>query len=102
MRSAEEAAAALQTAGVSAMPVQNGEDHRADPHLAARGALVSLEHPEIGPARHSGNPIRMSRTPCVTAAAAPVLGADTEEVLSRVLGVAREEVARLAEERVCR
>src|SRR5438876_1205479 len=56
-RSAEEAAAALQAAGVSAMPVENGDDHRADPHLAARGAIVTVEHPEIGPERHSGNPI---------------------------------------------
>src|SRR5438876_901237 len=62
-RSAEEAAAALQAAGVSAVPVENGDDHRADPHLAARGAIVTVEHPEIGPERHSGNPIRLSLTP---------------------------------------
>jgi len=96
-RSAEEAAAALQAAGVSAMAVQNGDDHRADPHLAARGAIVTVEHPEIGPERHSGNPIRLSRTPLVPPAAAPRLGADTEDVLIRVLGLSRAEVARLAE-----
>src|SRR5439155_246221 len=62
-RSAGEAAAALQAAGVSAMPVENGDDHRADPHLAARGAIVTVEHPEIGPERHSGNPLRLSLTP---------------------------------------
>src|SRR5438034_354246 len=99
-RSAEEAAVALQAAGVSAMPVQNGDDHRADAHLAARGAIVTVEHPEIGPERHSGNPLRLSRTPLVPPAAAPRLGADTEDVLIRVLGLSRAEVARLGEDGV--
>jgi crotonobetainyl-CoA:carnitine CoA-transferase CaiB-like acyl-CoA transferase len=100
-RSPEDAAAALQSAGVSAMPVQTGDDHRADAHLAARGGLVTLEHPDIGPERHSGNPIRMSRTPFAPPRAAPRLGADTEEVLTRVLGLTRDEVATLADA-VCR
>src|SRR5947209_3675298 len=52
-RSAEEAAAALQAAGLSAMPVENGDDHRAGPHLAARGASADVEPPQIGPERHS-------------------------------------------------
>src|SRR6266478_5285981 len=99
-RSAEETAAALQAAGVSAMAVQNGDDHRADPHLAARGAIVTVEHPEIGPERHSGNPIRLSLTPLAPPTAAPRLGADTEDVLIRVLGLSRAQVARLAEDGV--
>jgi len=101
-RSAEDAAEALQAAGVSAMPVQNGNDHRADAHLAARGGLVTLEHPDIGPERHSGNPIRMSRTPLGPPRPAPRLGADTEAILMRVLGLTRDEVAALAGDGVCR
>jgi crotonobetainyl-CoA:carnitine CoA-transferase CaiB-like acyl-CoA transferase len=101
-RSAEDAAAALQAAGVSAMPVQDPDDHRADPHLAARGAIVTVEHPEVGPERHSGNPLRMSATRLATAGAAPLLGQHTEEVLVGLLGLGREEVARLVEEGVCR
>ena len=101
-RTAEEAAAALQAAGVSAMPVQNADDHRADPHLAARGALVTVEHPEVGPERHSGNPIRLSRTPLVPGGPSPCLGAHTEEVLAGILGLSREEIARLADDSVCR
>jgi benzylsuccinate CoA-transferase BbsF subunit len=101
-RTGEEAAATLQAAGVSAMPVQNGDDHRADPHLAARGGIVTLEHPEIGSERHSANPIRPSRTPLAPPRAAPCLGADTEAVLTGVLGLARDEVARLVDHGVCR
>ncbi len=101
-RDPERAAATLQAAGVSAMAVLGPDDSRADAHLAARGAIVTVEHPEIGPERHIGNPIRMSRTWLATAGAAPLLGADTEDVLTRLLGLGTEEVARLVEEGVCR
>src|SRR5947208_899343 len=101
-RTAEEAAAALQAAGISAMPVQNANDHRADPHLAARRALVTVEHPEVGPERHSGNPIRLSRTPLVPGGPSPCLGAHTEEVLTGILGLSREEIARITDDGVCR
>lgn len=101
-RSAEEVTEILQAAGVSAMFVQGPDEHRADLHLATRGAIVTLEHPEIGAARHIGNPIRLSKTALRPAGAAPLLGADTEEVLGRVLGLDAGELERLAEEGVCR
>jgi crotonobetainyl-CoA:carnitine CoA-transferase CaiB-like acyl-CoA transferase len=101
-QSAEECAERLQAAGVSAMPVQHGDDHRADAHLAARGALVTVTHAEIGAERHIGNPLRMSGTPLAPPSPAPCLGAHTEDVLVRVLGLAREEVARLRDDGVCR
>jgi benzylsuccinate CoA-transferase BbsF subunit len=53
-QAAEALAERLQAAGVSAMVVQNGDDHRADLHLAARGAIVTVEHPEIGRAVRGG------------------------------------------------
>jgi crotonobetainyl-CoA:carnitine CoA-transferase CaiB-like acyl-CoA transferase len=95
------AAAALQDAGVSAMPVQNPDDHRADPHLAARGALVTVDHPEIGAERHAGNPIRMSRTPTAAPRPAPCLGADTEAVLTEILGLTPAQVRALEADGVC-
>ena len=94
-------AATLQAAGVSAMVVQNGNDHRADPHLAARGAIVTVEHREIGSERHSGNPIRFSLSSLAVPTPAPCLGADTEAVLARWLGFAPDEVARLAADATC-
>jgi crotonobetainyl-CoA:carnitine CoA-transferase CaiB-like acyl-CoA transferase len=101
-RSAEDAAAVLQAAGVSAMVVQSPDDHRADPHLAARGAIVTVTHPEIGSERHIGNPLRLSRTPLVTAGAAPLLGADTAAVLTGILELDAAEVQRLGADGVCR
>ncbi|MGH7898989.1 MAG: CaiB/BaiF CoA transferase family protein, partial [Candidatus Binatia bacterium] len=101
-RSAEEAAASLQAAGISAMAVQDANDHRADPHLAARGAIVAVEHPEIGRERHAANPIRMSRTPVRHAGPAPLLGADTEAVLGERLGLSPAEIERLIADGICR
>ncbi|MFN8625950.1 MAG: CoA transferase [Candidatus Binatia bacterium] len=101
IRTAEEVAIALQAAGVSAMPVQNGLDHLADTHLSARGALVAIEHPETGTEHHPANPIRMSRTRLQVAGAAPLLDADTREVLSRLLELETAEIDKLIADGVC-
>jgi crotonobetainyl-CoA:carnitine CoA-transferase CaiB-like acyl-CoA transferase len=101
-RSAEDAATRLQSVGVSAMPVQGPEDLRSDAHLAARGALVTVEDPEIGPVRHVANPLRLCRTPLAPPRPAPRLGADTEDVLVRMLGLDVEEVRRLVADGVAR
>jgi crotonobetainyl-CoA:carnitine CoA-transferase CaiB-like acyl-CoA transferase len=101
-REPEDAAATLQAAGVSAMAVLSPDDSRADAHLAARNAIVTVQHPEVGAERHVGNPIRMSRTQLVTAGPAPLLGADTAEVLTRVLGLSPAAVEQLATDGVCR
>src|SRR5262249_58948019 len=98
----ENTAATLQAAGMSAMLVQKPDDQRADPRLAARGAIVTDVHPEIGPERQIGNPIRMSVTPLAPPRPAPLLGEHTEEVLTRLLGLGRDAVARLVEEGGCR
>ena len=92
---AEEAAELLQAAGVSAMPVMGPIDHHADAHLAARGFIVTLEHPEVGPERHVGNPLRLSRLPQRIAASSPCLGADTATVLREHLGLTDDELAAL-------
>lgn len=101
-RSAEDAAHLLQAADISAMTVQNPDDQRGDPHLAERGAIVTVTHPEIGPERHIGFPVRMSRTQLAPAGASPLLGADTETVLIDVLGLEHAEVERLIADGVCR
>ncbi len=101
-RSKEAAAEQLQAARVSAMPVMGPYDHHADPHLLERGAIVTLHHPEIGDERHIGNPLRFARLPQRRAAAAPRFGADTEAVLTSVLGLSPDDVAQLVADGVCR
>jgi crotonobetainyl-CoA:carnitine CoA-transferase CaiB-like acyl-CoA transferase len=77
-------------------------DQHADPHLLEREAIVHLQHPAVGEETHVANPIRFSRTTQRTAASAPCLGADTEAVLTSVLGLSPAEVADLVEQGVCR
>jgi len=100
-RSADEAASTLQAAGVSAMAVVNGSELRDDEHLAARRALVTLHHPEMGEQRHSGNAVRLSRTSLATPRPAPLLGEHSREVLARWLGVDERAVAELVADGVC-
>ncbi len=102
VRTPEDAAVTLQAAGVSAMPVLSPDDIVGDPHLAARGAIVTVEHAEVGPECHGANPIRMSRTTLRTAAAAPLLGEHTVEVLTGWLGLSPREVDALVATGVCR
>ncbi len=54
----------------------------ADPQLAARGMVVELEHPRLGPIRALGNPVKLSRTPAVVDRPPPALGEHTEEILA--------------------
>jgi benzylsuccinate CoA-transferase BbsF subunit len=100
-RSAEHAAAALQAAGISAMPVLGPDELRADAHLLARSAIAVVEHPEIGSERHVANPLRMSRTRVVPAGAAPLLGADTAAVLAEWLDMPAAQVDALVASGVC-
>ena len=91
-----------QGAGISAMPVLDGDDLRRDAHLAARGAIVTVQHPEVGAERHAANPIRLSRTPLAHAGPSPLLGADTAAVLGDWLGLAPAAVAELEAQGICR
>jgi len=100
-RDATAIAAMLQAAGVSAMPVQGPDEQRADPHLAARAAIVTVDDRDVGPVRHVGNALRLGRTPLAVPGPAPRLGADTERVLAERLGLSAAEIRRLAADGVC-
>ena len=54
--------------------------------VQARGMIVELDQPGIGPVKQVGAPIKLSRTPADTSGPAPALGEDTDEVL-RELGI---------------
>jgi crotonobetainyl-CoA:carnitine CoA-transferase CaiB-like acyl-CoA transferase len=85
----------LQAAGVAAFPSMSNKDVAEDAHLKERGYLVQLDHPETGKRLHAGIPWSMSDTPCAVRAAAPIRGADTEEVLKSLLGYTSDRVEQL-------
>ncbi|HLT69631.1 MAG TPA: CaiB/BaiF CoA-transferase family protein [Acidimicrobiales bacterium] len=96
-RTKHEAAAELAAAGVAAGPCNDGGDLLADPHLAARNMLVEIPRPDGGrPVLVPGNPIKLSAVPEAPAGPPPVLGADTEAVLTELLGLDRAAVEELA------
>jgi crotonobetainyl-CoA:carnitine CoA-transferase CaiB-like acyl-CoA transferase len=90
----------LQLAGVAAFPTLSNQDVAHDPHLRERGFLVELEHPEVGKRIHAGIPWTMSGTPCKVWRAAPLLGQDTDYVLSSLLGYSPDKIAELRESKV--
>jgi crotonobetainyl-CoA:carnitine CoA-transferase CaiB-like acyl-CoA transferase len=82
----------LQRAGVAAFPTLNNKDVALDTHMRARGFFVELEHPEVGRRRHPGVCWTMSATPCSVRRPAPILGENTDAVLSRLLGYSQSEL----------
>ena len=85
----------LQSAGLAAFPSMSNKDLTDDPHLRARDYLIQLEHPEVGRRIHAGIPWKMSETPSRVKAPAPLLGADTEKVLTSLLNLTRDEIEHL-------
>ena len=90
----------LQAAGVPAFPSVSSEDLRTDPHLAARDAFNTVEHPEVGIKAHFRVPWRWTRRANGTGSRAPCLGEHTEEALGKVLGMSPDEIADLCEREV--
>ena len=85
----------LQRAGVAAFPPLSNKDLTEDRHMRERGYLVELEHPEVGRRTHAGIPWTMSGTPCQVRKPAPLRGADTESVLTSLLGYTKADIERL-------
>jgi crotonobetainyl-CoA:carnitine CoA-transferase CaiB-like acyl-CoA transferase len=61
--------------------------------------ITQVKHTEAGMLRVVNSPIKLSRTPVKLGQASPVLGEHTEEVFVNLLGLSKEELARLKEEK---
>jgi crotonobetainyl-CoA:carnitine CoA-transferase CaiB-like acyl-CoA transferase len=86
---------ALEGAGVPCGPINTIADVFADPQVQARGMRLDLPHPALGSVPSVANPIRYSATPLSYRSAPPMLGADTDEILRNILGIAPAEIARM-------
>lgn len=79
--------AELQGLGFAAGVVQDCEDMiERDPQLAARDALVTLDHPLLGPFGHIATPIRFSRER-LEPYRAPRMGEHVDEVADEICGL---------------
>src|ERR1700724_1164006 len=84
---------ALAHAGVPCGPINTVADVFADPQVQARGMRLDLPHPTLGSVPSVANPIKYSDTPLSYRSAPPMLGADTDEILRDILGIAPAEIA---------
>lgn len=89
--SAEEVMALMQSGGIAAGVLQTGEDLLNDPQLRHRNYFWWLEHKEVGPFPHAGQPFKLSRTPARARTPAPCLGEHTALVCKEILGLSDEE-----------
>jgi formyl-CoA transferase len=95
-RSKLEAASALADEGVVSGPCFDAPDLLRDPHVQRHRMVLPIERPDSERPLHvAGNPIKLSRSGERPARRWPLLGADTERVLRRDLGIDAAELERL-------
>ncbi|PPQ34604.1 CaiB/BaiF CoA transferase family protein [Rhodopila globiformis] len=84
----------IGAAGIPAGAVLDTLELHNDPTFEQRGIMQTIDHPAAGPFKMVGWPVRFSgRPPPVHPA--PLLGADTDEVLAHWLGLPAEAVSGL-------
>jgi crotonobetainyl-CoA:carnitine CoA-transferase CaiB-like acyl-CoA transferase len=76
-------------------------DIAADPHMAARGDLITVVDPVVGPVRQQGPATRFAGEPRPVPSGAPRLGEHTREVLTSVAGLTDAEVDALVAAGAC-
>ena len=99
-RTLDELLPLLERHGVPASRLYRAPDMLADPQFAAREAIVTTEHPVLGPLRMQNAFPKMSATPGGVRWPGPALGAHTEAVLRERAGCSADEIRRLREKGV--
>lgn len=82
-------------ADVPVAPIYYIEEVVKDPHLAARGMFLEVEHPKAGRVKVTNFPVKFSETPGEILSAAPLLGQHNREILMGILGYTEEKIIEL-------
>jgi crotonobetainyl-CoA:carnitine CoA-transferase CaiB-like acyl-CoA transferase len=90
----------LQKAGVAAGASLSVQGVAEDTHLKEREFFVETEHPVMGKLPYARLPWRLSNAPKGNYHYAPLLGEHNEYVFGELLGLSKEEITRLVEEKV--
>lgn len=85
----------LHAAGVPAGRIFRARDMFADPHFAAREAIVTVPHPDLGPLPMQNVAPKLSVTPGAVRTAGPALGEHNDQVWGELVGLGAAELARL-------
>ena len=98
-KTAEEWQAIFDENGIPSGPINTVDKVLENPQVIARHMIEEVDHPVAGKTRIPGIPIKLSRTPGEINKAAPLLGADTEKLLSKYLGYDADKIAELREKK---
>ncbi len=93
-RTAEELLDKLIPAGMPCSAAYKVSDVMESPHAKARGSVMEIDYPGIGPVKSAGNPIKLSEAPVETRRKSPMVGEHTVEIMHEV-GFSDAEIAAL-------
>ena len=96
-RTADEVLEAMKEAGVPAGKLFTAEDMLSDEQYAARGNIVEVEDPDIGPFPMQNVVPRLSETPGEVRWTGPTLGQHNDEIFGGVLGLGDENLDAMRE-----
>lgn len=92
-----EVEAAFRAADAPGSAVMNAADLMADPHVNARGMILSVPDAELGTVRMQGVVPKLSETPGAVEHAGQRLGESNELIYGELLGMSTSEMDRLRE-----
>jgi benzylsuccinate CoA-transferase BbsF subunit len=95
-----EVADMLQKAGIPATASLSTKQCTHDTHLEAREFFIKTEHPVLGKVTLTSLPFRFSNSPKGNYKVAPLLGEDNEYVFGQLLGMSKQEIKQLTDEKV--
>jgi len=99
-RAADDLLALLHDGGVPAGRIFRAKDMFADPHFAARQAIVTVPHPDFGELPMQNAVPKLSETPGAVRSAGPALGEHNDEIYGGLLGLDGDERARLRADKI--
>jgi formyl-CoA transferase len=93
---ADELLVALHKGGVPAGRIYKAKDMFADPHFAAREAIVRLTDPGLGEIAMQNVFPKLSATPGAVRSTGPELGSSNDDIYRGLLGLGEDDIRRLS------
>jgi crotonobetainyl-CoA:carnitine CoA-transferase CaiB-like acyl-CoA transferase len=90
----------LQKAGIAATPSLTTKQFTHDEHIAARGFFKNPNHAILGNKVLAGLPIKFSGYKDMNYQTPPLLGEHNDYVFGKLLGLSKEEIRKLTEDKV--